>query len=282
MRELAVALCRISSTDQASGHSLEAQEASVRNMASEMGIDIVNVWSITQSSKAGTNLKRKDLIEIKNLCRRNNKVKYLLVDRVSRLMREWKLMLIYIFELEHLGVKVVFCDSSQRHLNGDDQISELMLVLEGINTQKENKERAETTISRMKARYQAGYYISHPHQGYIKSDTPGLHIKDPKRFNLLQKACRLMLYKQYTLPQAISWLNGQGYLTHGSKKLDVDHFANFITDRYYCGFIDIKSEGWPKNVHGLHERMLSVREHTALKAIIKKRNHHIRQKHNPD
>ncbi len=285
MKDQAIALCRISSAGQTSGHSLEAQEQSVRNTAKEMDLEIVNIWSITQSSKAGVNIRRRDLVEIKDACKKNRKIKYLLVDRVSRLMREWKMMMAYIFELEALGVKVIFCDSSQRHLNSDDQISQLLLIIEGFNTEKENKERAETTIAKMIARYSEGYYLSHPHAGYKKSETPGLHVPDEPRFSLLQKGSRLIIFDQYTIPQAIRWMNDNGYRTIGGKKLDVNHYIEFIVDRYYCGIIDIKKEGplsGVKGVNGLHQRMLSEREHELLVGIVTKRNPRIRQQHNPE
>lgn len=126
MKERAVALCRISSVDQESGHSLDAQEVSVRKMADELDVEIVKLWRITQSSKAGSNLTRKDLAEIKDYCKRDKKVKYLLLDRVSRLMREVEFMMVYAFELKQLGVKIIYCDPSQRNLNADNQVSLLM------------------------------------------------------------------------------------------------------------------------------------------------------------
>ncbi len=282
MRDQAIALCRISSIGQSLGHSLEAQEQSVGNMAGEMNLDLVKTWSITQSSKAGNNLKRHDLAEIRTTCKQNRKIKYLLVDRVSRLMREWKMMLIYIFELESMGVKVIFCDSSQRHLNSDDQMSQLLLIIEGFKTEQENKERAETTISKMKSRYAAGYYLSHPHPGYMKSNVPGIHSPDKSRFELLQKGSRLIIFAQYTPKQAVRWINENGYRTSGGKKLDLGKYSKAIVDRYYCGIISIKSEGWVKNADGLHEPMFSKREHELLVRILSKRNPQIRRRHNPD
>ncbi len=278
----AIALCRISSKNQEAGHSLEAQEKSVVSMAAEMSVKITKTWSITQSSKAGINAKRKDLKEITEFCRKNKSTRYLLVDRVSRLMREWKVLILYIYELEELDVKVIFCDPSQRHLNSDDQIAQLMLILEGFKTEQENKERADTTISKMKSRFGSGYYLSHPHPGYMKSSIAGLHVPDLQRFTLLQECCRLLIYKQYNVNQAVQWLNDKGYRTLGGRKVSIDHFSEFIVNPYYCGIITVKSDGWPKDVKGIHEPMLSKREHSVLVSVIQKRNPRIRQKHNPE
>lgn len=285
MKPVGISLHRISSAGQSEGHSLEAQNSSTALMAESMGVEIIKVWSIVQSSKKGKNFSRKDLQEILAFAKQNRHVKYLFLDRVNRLMREMMAMIHYIVELDALGVKVVFCDSSQQYLNGGDQLSQLMLIIEAFKAEQENNERAQTTIARMKARYSAGYYLSHPHAGYKKSDTPGIHLPDELRFSLLQKGSRLIIYEQYTLPQAVRWMNENGYRTIGGKKLDVNHYTEFIADRYYCGIIDIKKEGPLDDIQGakgLHQRMFSEREHELLVGIITKRNPRIRQQHNPE
>lgn len=282
MKERAVALCRISSVDQESGHSLDAQEISVRKMAEELDVEIIKLWRITQSSKAGSNLTRKDLAEIKDYCKRDKKVKYLLLDRVSRLMREVEFMMVYAFELKQLGVKIIYCDPSQRNLNADNQVSLLMKFMEGYKAEQENTERRQTVVARMQARYAAGFYLSHPHQGYMKSDIPGLHIPDPIRFKPLQDTCKHIIYDGWSVNQAVKWLNDSGYRTKAGKKMTLDHFIDLFMDRYYCGFVSIKSDGWPKDVRGVHEPMLSVREHATLVAVMTKRNPRLRQQHNPD
>ncbi len=285
MKDQAVALIRISDPKQSDGHSLDAQEESVRKVAEELDLELVNIWSVQRSSKRGRNYKRKDLEEIYKFCKRNPNVKYLLIDFVNRLMREVEMMIYYKVCFNQIGVQLYFCDPGQRHLNSGDQYAKLMLFIEGFKAETDNDARSETTIARMRARYNAGYYISHPHQGYMKSDIAGLHVKDPERFELLQKGSRLIIYEQHTPEQAVKWMNDQGYRTRGGKKMDVNHYIELIEDRYFCGIIDIKKEG-PfsdiKNVQGLHEPMFSVREHERLVAIISKRNPRLRLKHNPE
>jgi DNA invertase Pin-like site-specific DNA recombinase len=278
----AVALCRISSEDQKKGHSLEAQETSVKRVADELEVDLVKTWTGVQSSLKGKNFGRKDLEEILRFCRQNKNVKYVLVDMVNRLMREMKVMIYYTVVFDQIGVKFYFCDPGQHHLNRDDQLSQLMLIIEGYKAEQDNVTRRETTVARMKARYQAGYYISHPHSGYKKSSVAGLHVPDQPRFSILQKGCKKIIYETYTAPQAVQWINSEGYRTVGGKKLDINHFEEFIVDQYYCGIINIKTEGWPRGVKGVHEPMLSVREHELLLAALSKRNPRIRYKHNPD
>jgi hypothetical protein len=285
MKDQAVALIRISDPKQSDGHSLEAQEQSVRGVSDELEVELAKIWSEKRSSKRGKNFKRKDLEDIYRFCQRNPKVKYFLIDFVNRLMREVEMLMYYKVRFNQIGVQLFFCDPGQRHLNGGDQYAKLMLFIEGFKAETDNDARAETTIARMKARYNSGYYISHPHAGYMKSDIAGLHVKDPQRFEPLQKGSRMIIYEQYTPEQAVKWMNDMCFRTLGGKPLDVGHYIEFIVDRYYCGIINIKKEG-PlsdvKNVQGLHEPMFSKREHERLVVIVNKRNPRIRLKHNPE
>ena len=278
----AISLRRISDRKQADGHSLLAQADSTVRMAEQLGVPIVKTWDMIQTSKKGKNFGRTDMEEMLRYGKQDPQVKYLLIDFVNRLMREVEVMIYYKVRFNQLGIQLVFCDPAQHQLNKNDQYAQLMIYLEGYKAEQDNASRGETTIARMKARYDAGYYISHPHSGYIKSDIAGIHVPDPSRFEILQKGSRLIIYAQYTVSQAVSWMNEQGYRTLGGKKLDLDHYTKFIVDVYYCGTIYIKSEGWPKNVPGLHQAMFSKREHTPLVTAITKRNPRIRRTHNPD
>lgn len=282
MKYQAIALNRISSKDQESGHSLDAQLKNVEAKAAELAVDLVKVWTGVRSSRKGKNYRRQDLEEMLAYCKANKLVKYVLIDMVNRFMREMQVMFYYIVLFEELGVEIIFCDPSQQYLNSNDQMSQLLLAIEGFKAEADNKTRAETSMSRMHSRIKEGYYLSKPHQGYVKSNLAGLHIPDPIRFKPLQKTCKHIIYDGWSVNQAVKWLNETGYRTGAGRKMTVDHFIELLSDRYYCGIIDMKPEGWPKNVVGLHERMLSKREHALLLEIFKKRNPRVRLQHNPD
>lgn len=278
----AIALCRVSSKDQLLSRSLELQGKSVERMAKELDAEIVKIWSIKQSSNKGKNLTRADMKEALVFCRRNKSVEYFLVDKVNRYMREMEMLFYFKVRFQQLGVRLVFCDPGQRDLNGDTLEAKWKLAQKAYDAEADNQERKELAQSRMIEIYNEGYYLSHPHSGYKTSSVKGLHVPDEPRFTYLKEGCKKIIYEQYTPSQAVQHINEKGYRTLGGKKLDVDHFTEFIVDRYYCGFIDVRSEGWPKNVKGLHQRMLSEREHKILVAVLAKRNPRIRLQHNPE
>ncbi len=279
----AIALCRVSSKEQLDSNSLNLQGESVDAMADELKVKIVKKWAIQQSSKKGQNIKRKDLQEALVLCRKNKKIKYFLVDKVHRYMREMEMIFYFKVLFREQGVKLIFCDPGQRDLNEDTPEASLKLAQKAYDAEIANVERRDTALSRMSARVAAGYYPFNTHAGYKKTEAEdGLHIPDEPRFGLLQEGCRLIIYKQHTVSQAVKWMNENGYLTKGGKKLDINHFEEFIVDEYYCGFVKIDGPDWPDKVPGLHVPLLSKREHALLIAIIKKRNPRMRSIHNPE
>lgn len=252
-------------------------------MAEEMGVTIVKKWAIHASSKQGMNLKRKDLLEALAYCRQHKKVKYFLVDKVHRYMRDTEMIFYFKVRFWELGVKLTFCDPSQRDLNEDTPEAKLKLAQKGYDAEVSNVERSETALQRMSQRVQKGYYPFYPHAGYKKTEAEnGLHIPDEPTFSLLRRGCHLIIYKNHIPEHAVKWMNENGYRTKGGKKLDTNSFVEFIADTYYCGVINIKKPGWPRNSLGLHVPLLSKREHDILVATIKKRNPRIRHVHNAE
>ncbi|HKR81396.1 MAG TPA: recombinase family protein [Candidatus Saccharimonadales bacterium] len=186
----AIAIRRVSTKNQEeNNHRLEQQDGSVQNMAAILEVPIVKDWGMALSSKKGNNLKRKDLQAALSYCRHNRKVKYLLIDRVSRFARELKIIFYYMVEFEKLDVKVVFCDPSQQKFNADTAEASYEIARKAYEAEAENEERANTSLTKMKARVALGYYPFYPHQGYKKTEAAdGLHIPDEPRFSLLQKS----------------------------------------------------------------------------------------------
>lgn len=292
----AIAIRRVSSKKQAeNNHSLAQQDTSVQNMAAVMEVTIVKEWAMPISAKKGNNLKRKDLQEALNYCRYSRGVKYLLIDKVSRFARELKMIFYFIVEFEKLGVKVVFCDPHQQKFNADTAEAMYELARKAYDAEAENEERSQTSTTKMKARVALGYYPFHPHQGYQKTEAAdGLHVPDPLRFALLQKALKATASLSMTPKEAQLWLTANGYLTpafywvdkdghkikKGERPLDLNHFTKIMQDSYYAGIVAV--EGWPVNKHGLHKPMITIEEYEINLAVAKGRKVRRKQKYNPD
>lgn len=86
---LAITTCRVSSDEQLKNHSLQHQAKAVKQAAKEHNavIPVDGQWSGSVSSKAGTNVMRKDLKEMIAYVQKHRRVKYLIVHEVDRFMR---------------------------------------------------------------------------------------------------------------------------------------------------------------------------------------------------
>src|ERR1700679_3454905 len=211
----AIAIRRVSSKKQAeNNHSLDQQDTSVQNMAATLDAEIVMEWAMATSAKKGKNLNRKDLQAALIYCRYNRAVKYLLIDKVSRFMRELEMIFYYKVEFKKLDVKLIFCDPSQQELNADNARASYELARKGYEAEVENEERTNTSNTKMKDRVRLGYRPFYPYQGYKKTAAAdGLHVRDEPRFSLLQKALRATASLTMTPKQAQQWLVAQGYRT---------------------------------------------------------------------
>lgn len=238
----AVALCRVSTSKQrVEGSSLEAQEKRVLDAADLLGVDLPDeyVWRVDISSRKGKNLKRRDLNEIRELCRKNKKIKYLIVDEPDRFIRSIKEYYWWKVEFEQIGVLLRFAtnpladDDDQRHVFDE--------LIDVYRAELSNQERSTKTRDKMQAKIDAGYYPGYPHLGYKISEIRGLHVPDHPRFEYLQTALQAIAAGKSTVAEALKYLETVGLRLPGGRKLDMEHFRRLLNVPYYCGVIKIPS-----------------------------------------
>ena len=279
-----ISLSRVSSKEQLLNHSLEAQDANIDNVATEMNVKIARGWTGNRSSRKGMNYRRKDLEEMLKYCKSKDtpKISYLFIDKVDRLMRELEMLYFYKVRFKTIGVQFIFCDPSQHRLNAGDGMSQLMLAFEAQGAEDDNARRSGTTTTRMKRRTEQGYYLSYPHMCYKKSEVAGLHIPDDN-FPIVQQGSRMIIHNGISPSEAVRWMNDNGFRSKRGERLDLNNYIESIKSDYYRGKITIKkSKDWPQNVDGLHVPMFTPNEHLKLCEILSKRNPRVRRKHNPD
>ncbi len=283
MKAKAIAIRRVSSKKQKdNNHSLKQQQSSVNKMADELEAEIVHEWAMATSSKKGKNLRRKDLLEALSYCKHNKGIQFLLVDKVSRFMRELDMVFYFKVLFKQLGVKLIFCDPSQHKYNGDTAEASYELARGSYDAEVENEERILTVTTKMKERVADGYYPFYPHLGYRKGTVAGLHVRDDRgnRFKLLQTALKAISRLAMTEAEALRWLLDSGFTTAQGNKIDMQRFHLIVLDSYYCGRIFIK-EGWPE-AKGLREAMISPEEYERNVAIVSGRKKTRKKQFNPE
>src|SRR5690242_2607656 len=108
----AIANCRVSSDDQLKNNSLVRQKMSVETASKNLGVEIIKFWSGSVSSKAGTNIKRKDLLEMLEFCKEHKSVKYAIFDEYDRFMRSVNEGPYFEVLFEQAGVKVWYASET--------------------------------------------------------------------------------------------------------------------------------------------------------------------------
>jgi site-specific DNA recombinase len=281
MDQQAIALCRVSTPEQKLNNSLNRQEENVLKEAHNLGVKIVKWWSGDVSSKAGTNLKRKDLKEIEVFCKKNRKVKYLIIDEPDRFMRSLDEAFYFEVLFRDLGVSVWY--ASDPALNNGDLMSKMLKFTKYFPAEGSNLERQTKSISGHEKAIREGRYTFPPKPGYMKGDKPGIHIHNPKTFKPLQNALKEVTGGIYSPQEALIRLN-KSQFTKYHAKWRMDKFRNFAIDPYYAGILIMDKQVKQQNKKGLHEPMVSIKEYEELLRVFNgtKKVRGTRKQYNPE
>ena len=286
-REKAIALCRVSTKGQLLDGNLDPQIESVNKAARLLDLDLVKVWALAVSSRKGKNMKRKDLWEMLDYCKRYRSVKYLVIDEVDRFMRSIDEYYWWKMEFKKLGVRLVH--ANRPDIDPDDDRAVFDELIDIYRAQQSNEERMRKTPEKMMAKIRAGYYPSNPHTGYKISDIPGLHVPDEPNWSALRNAFKAMIAGECDISEGLKRATQDGLRTKnygpkavGGRKVDMYRWKDLMTDDYYSG--TVKLADWPEvNPNGLHQPMITPEEHEILVAIVKnKGKRFIVNRNNPE
>lgn len=263
----AIALCRVSTVKQGiEGSSLEAQEQRVYDCASYLDTEIVKFWSLARSTRKGKNYQRKDLMEMLAFAKLDKKVKYIIVDEPDRFMREFKMY--YYWQVrfqEEAGAKLVY--AKKPHLAHEENMMTIMEeMMDVFRAEAANLERITKTTSNMQTRVAAGYYPSNPKTGYMRSETPGLHVPKEPEWAMLRSGF-LQVLEGLPIKDVVAGINAAGYKEKTGKFLDTHRFKILLNDPFYAGIIQMSN--WTVNPKGLHKAMITSEQHELLKNIVK-------------
>ncbi|MDB5177008.1 MAG: hypothetical protein JWN75_676 [Candidatus Saccharibacteria bacterium] len=262
---LAIANCRVSSDEQLLNGSLGRQKTSVEQAALKLNAELIKVWSGSTSSKKGVNIKRTDLDEMLDLCKKQTRIKYVIIDELDRFMRSMLEIGYFLVLFNKLGVKVVF--ASQPDLKTDTAADTLMLMLEAFKAEGSNEERQRKSISGQTTALLEGRYTYCPKPGYMKGTMRGIHILHPERGPALQKILKRLACNLVSPTNALIELNKSPF-TKNHALYKMDKFRKIVTDPYYAGVVVIDKQVKGRNEHGLHEAIITLKEHYHLVEIM--------------
>ena len=264
----AIALCRVSTSKQRiEGSSLEAQEARVNECADYLDADIKQLWSLDTSSRKGKNIARKDLKEMYEACKQDKTIRYIIVDEADRFMRSMEEAYWWKVQFKMANVYLAYANMPEI-THEDNPMAVMREMMAFFQAEISNHERITKTTDKMQAKIKAGYYPGMVHQGYRKSDVPALHVPREPQWSLLKEAMHNVLYRGFSLTDALEVLNKNGYRLLGGGKIDMYKFKDLLQQPYYAGII--RMSDWDVVCEkGLHKAMITKEEHEKLVEIVK-------------
>ena len=272
-KHLAIALCRVSSTEQLENNSLNRQGDAVLKAAEELEVTIPEDYMLSGSvsSKRGTNLNRKDLQRAIELCKKDKRIKYIIVDEPDRFMRSIDEAAYFEVTFRQLGVTVWY--ASDPELNKGDLAAKLLKFTKYLSAEGSNEERQRKSISGQTKALQEGRYTFQPKPGYMKGDESGIHKVHPVRGPALRKVLLDIVTKRVTPTQGLIDLNNSDFMK-GHSLYKMDKFRKIATDIYYAGGVAINKQVKVHNLNGLHDPLITLEQHYELIRIFdnKKKN----------
>lgn len=262
-RYLAISTCRVSTSEQEENGSLDRQAEAVREAAKILDVDIPEdgQWSGSTSSLAGKNIHRPDLQEMLAYCKRNKRVKFLIVHEVDRFMRSMDELFYFEVTFQMLGVKIWY--ASQPELNISDQNAKLLKALESFKAEGSNVERQRKSIAGQTTAILQGRYTFHPKLGYMKGSQAGVHIIKPYVGECLKSSLRLIASDSTSPSRALKLFN-DCMVAKSLPTIKMDKFRKIITDPYYYGAVSMDKQVKAFSETGLHESLITKAEHLAI------------------
>lgn len=266
-KSLAIALCRVSTIEQLENNSLNRQREAVLRAAKDLSVDIPQDgwWSGSVSSKRGTNVDRKDLQEMIDRCKKEKRIKYIIVDEPDRFMRSIDEAAYFEVTFRQLGVTVWY--ASDPELNKGDLASKLLKFTKYLSAEGSNEERQRKSISGQTKALTEGRYPFSPKPGYRRGYERGIQEPHDIRGPILKDILVRIASHLITPSQGLVELNNSEFLKdHSPYKMD--KFRTILTDPFYAGIVEIDKQVKVRNENGLHEPLITKDQHKELLRIM--------------
>ncbi len=250
-------------------HSLSRQNESVMSMAEKLNVVIPHnyIWSGSVSSKRGKNMKRKDLNEIYETCKRDKLIKYVIVDEPDRFMRSIGEAFAWEEKFRECNVRVMYTDEE---LNSDNASGRLLRFLKYFQAEGSNEERITKALKGHEKAIRDGRYTFQPPFGYMRGLVKGVHEIDPNYGSYLKHALISIADGSMNVKEALDWYNENcpDIKTGKHCKLKMDKWRKWIVNPYYAGVVEMDKQVKARNEHGLHEPLITLEQHRRIVAVV--------------
>lgn len=259
----AIIYCRVSSTDQLEGTSLDSQERLCREYAGRQGIEVRKVF-IERGESAKT-ANRTELNRALIFCRKH-KIGYFVVYKLDRFARN---------QDDHVSIRAVLRRSGTELRSVTEPIDETPIgrAMEGILSvfaELDNNIRTERTKQGMLERVRQGVWVWPAPVGYYRPSKGANIAPDPETARFVQLAFREYATGAYTYRRLADWLADRGFRTSLGRHPLGQWIEKILKNPIYCGVID----AWGEQHAGSFEPLVSQTLFDAAQAVRQKDSPH--------
>ncbi len=262
----AVIYLRVSSEEQAQGHSLEAQERECREFLAKEKPHwtLVGVYRDEHSGKSD---KRPGFQAMLNKVYAGE-VDAIVAHHLDRFSRNLHQILTYFKELESMGVVMAFA-KDQFDFSTEEGRLQFHILAVFADWYLRNLSR-ETKKGKL-ARVLKGLHNNQPPIGY-RVGPEGVAQPVPEEAAVIRKAYELYASGGYTDSRIADFLNGQGLRTRTGRAWSKDAVRELLQNEFYIGWVKYRGDLYP----GKHEGIITQELFEQVQAQRRRRATHAR------
>lgn len=266
----AVLYQRVSSDEQALGHSLRDQRIRLEEYCQRLGIMIIGNFV---DDFTGKTFERPGFSQMLKFIKekRPNEILFIKWARFGRNTADAYVM---IRKLHQMGVQVQAIDEP---IDFSIPQSKIMLAIHLANPEVENDIRSDLTTRGIRRAAKEGRHTNRAPYGYINQRDTGkkaIIVIDPQKAPIAKRAFEMMATGQYSQQELRRILLNEGM------RLQKSRFCKMLKNPVYCGKIVVKPYKGDKAqvVEGIHEAIISESLFYKVQDVIKGKHRNNKRK----
>jgi len=243
----AVIYLRVSSEEQAAGHSLGAQERECREFLAREKPH----WTLVEVFRDEHSGKTDKRPGFQAMLRKvyDGEADAIVAHHLDRFSRNLHQILTYFKELESMGVVMAFAKDQFDFSTEEGRLQfHILAVFADWYLRNLSRETKKGKLSRVLK----GLHNNQPPWGYVKGEN-GIPVPVPEEADLIVQAYELYAAGGYTDSRIADFLNGQGARTRRGRLWTKDAVRELMQNEFYMGFVQYRGDLYP----GQHEGVIS-------------------------
>ncbi len=264
-----VILCRVSSKEQEeTGYSLSAQEKFLNSYREKQGFQLVKLFSISESASGK---KQRALFDQMLSFVKSNEIKIIICEKVDRLTRNFKDMVMIDDWLEGDENRQVHLvkDSLIMHKNSRSQ-EKLNWGIRILFAKNYVDNLSEEVKKGQKEKISQGWLPTKPPPGYKTIGESGRkeHVIDDKRSSLIKRMFNLYASGDYSIIRLTKVMYQEGLRTDTGNKVQKSRIGSLLSNPFYIGKIY-----WNNQIYdGKQEGLISDETFNRVQRVLKGKN----------